>query len=113
MNFYLSAVDSQLRHINDAPTIGIILCKQSNEVIVEYALRDASKPMGVANYVLGEALPAPFQSELPTAAELAKDWPSLTLVKVRIDIERAPRSWMSDRDIASLNSSDWALCFEN
>lgn len=51
MNFYLSAVDDQLKHKDDQPTIGIILCKGRNEVIVEYALRDSSKPMGVAQFV--------------------------------------------------------------
>jgi predicted nuclease of restriction endonuclease-like (RecB) superfamily len=48
MNFYLSAIDDLLRHPNDAPTIGLILCKGKNAVIVEYALRDSAKPMGVA-----------------------------------------------------------------
>ena len=52
MNFYLSAVDDQLRHPHDQASIGIILCKGRNEVIVEYALRDTSKPMGVAQYRL-------------------------------------------------------------
>ena len=50
MNFYLSAVDDQLRHKDDQPTIGIILCKGRNEVVVEYSLRDTAKPMGVAQY---------------------------------------------------------------
>ena len=49
MNFYLSAVDDQLRHKDDQPTIGIILCKGRNEVVVEYSLRDTAKPMGVAH----------------------------------------------------------------
>jgi hypothetical protein len=44
MNFYLSAVDEQLRHRDDGPSIGIILCKSRNELIVEYALRDTAKP---------------------------------------------------------------------
>jgi nuclease YhcG-like protein len=44
MNFYLSAVDDQLQHNDDQPTIGIILCKGRNDVIVEYALRDSTKP---------------------------------------------------------------------
>jgi predicted nuclease of restriction endonuclease-like (RecB) superfamily len=48
MNFYLSALDDQLRHPDDKPSIGIILCKGRNKVVVEYALRDVSKPMGVA-----------------------------------------------------------------
>jgi hypothetical protein len=48
MNFYLSAIDDLLRHPEDRPSIGIILCKDRNEVVVEYALRDSGKPMGVA-----------------------------------------------------------------
>jgi predicted nuclease of restriction endonuclease-like (RecB) superfamily len=73
MNFYLSAVDEQLRHDQDHPSIGIILCKQRNNIIVEYALRDTNKPMGVAHYLLtpGEALPGDLQEDLPTAAELS------------------------------------------
>lgn len=47
MNFYLSAVDDQLRHQDDQPTIGIFLCKGRNKVVVEYSLRDTIKPMGV------------------------------------------------------------------
>jgi predicted nuclease of restriction endonuclease-like (RecB) superfamily len=95
MNFYLSAIDDQLRHTNDAPTIGIILCKQRNEVIVEYALRDTAKPMGVAEYVLSGALPAQLRDELPTLEELAREFPYLSLVKLRIEIEQALRSLMS------------------
>ena len=50
MNFYLSAVDDRLRRPDDDPSIGIILCQSRNEVVVEYALRDTTKPMGVARY---------------------------------------------------------------
>ena len=59
MNFYLSAVDDQLRHETDGPSIGIILCKGKNAVVVEYALRDSAKPMGVAEYRLSPSLPSP------------------------------------------------------
>lgn len=48
MNFYLSAIDDLLRHPDDQPSIGIILCKTKNEVIAEYALRDLRKPVGVS-----------------------------------------------------------------
>ena len=58
MNFYLSAVDDQLRHQDDQPTIGIILCKGRNEVVVEYSLRDTAKPMGVAQYTVSPSLPS-------------------------------------------------------
>jgi predicted nuclease of restriction endonuclease-like (RecB) superfamily len=90
MNFYLSAVDDQLRHPADNPSIGLVLCKGKNDVIVEYSLRDANKPMGVAHYLLspGQALPEQFQSQLPTAAEIAEEMPLLDLVKARIEIER-------------------------
>jgi len=73
MNFYLSAVDDLLRHEGDGPTIGIILCKTKNETIAEYALRDMSKPIGVAAHLTAEltrSLPADLQSDLPTIAEL-------------------------------------------
>ena len=90
MNFYLSAVDEQMRQADDNPSIGIILCKGRNEVIVEYALRDTSKPMGVAQYSLtpGRSLPERLQQDLPTVTELAKEFPLLSVVKVRIEIER-------------------------
>lgn len=72
MNFYLSVVDQLLRHSSDQSSIGIILCKGRNEVIVEYALRDLSKPMGVAEYRFSKALPKQLQSELPTAEDLTE-----------------------------------------
>lgn len=92
MNFYLSAVDDLLRHADDAPTIGIILCQGKNAVIVEYALRNSMKPMGVAEYTLSNALPAPLQAALPTAEDLAGEFPLMSLVKLRIDIERELRA---------------------
>lgn len=70
MNFYLSAVDDQLRHAADQPSIGIILCKSRNKVLVEYALRDTSKPIGVAEYRLTEVLPENLKGTLPTIEEL-------------------------------------------
>lgn len=93
MNFYLSAVDDQLRHKDDQPTIGIILCKGRNEVIVEYALRDSSKPMGVAQYRVSPALPLQLQQELPTLEEFSREFPMMSVVKLRIEIERALRDY--------------------
>ena len=91
MNFYLSAVDDLLRHPADAPTIGLILCKGRNAVIVEYALRDSAKPMGVAAYRVSPQLPKQLEGELPTPDELAREFPLMALVKLRIDIERTLR----------------------
>ncbi len=73
MNFYLSAVDDLLRHPEDRPSIGLILCKSQNRLVVEYALRDTTKPMGVATYRLTEALPADLQESLPSIEELKKE----------------------------------------
>lgn len=70
MNFYLSAVDDLLRHKDDKPSIGIILCKSKNKVVAEYALRDLRKPVGVSEYRLTEALPKVLQHSLPTVEEL-------------------------------------------
>lgn len=99
MNFYLSAVDDQLRHHDDKPTIGIILCKGRNEVIVEYALRDSTKPMGVAQYQLSQALPPQLAEDLPTVAEFAREFPLMSVVKLRIEIERAVRDLASARGV--------------
>ncbi|MFP3182699.1 MAG: PDDEXK nuclease domain-containing protein [Paraburkholderia sp.] len=100
MNFYLSAVDDRLRHKDDQPTIGIILCKGRNKVIVEYALRDSSKPMGVTQYRLSPALPPQFQQALPTAEEFAREFPLMSVIKLRIEIERALRDILSGNGVA-------------
>lgn len=75
MNFYLSAVDDLLRHVDDKPSIGIILCKAKSQVAVEYALRDLVKPVGVSSYVtkLVESLPAALRGSLPSPKELAAE----------------------------------------
>ncbi len=70
MNFYLSAVDDLLRHPEDRPGIGLILCKSKNRLVAEYALRDLSKPMGVATYRVTEALPSELRESLPSLEEL-------------------------------------------
>ncbi len=70
MNFYLSVVDDTLRHQDDGPSIGLLLCKTRDRVIVEYALRDVNKPIGVAEYQLTAALPDTLKGSLPTIEEL-------------------------------------------
>ena len=66
LNFYCNVVDDQLKHASDAPTIGLILCQRSNEVLAEYALRGLDKPIGVSTFELTRALPPSLQSALPT-----------------------------------------------
>jgi predicted nuclease of restriction endonuclease-like (RecB) superfamily len=70
MNFYLSAVDDILRHPQDEPSIGIVLCKGKNRVVAEYALRGINKPLGVAEYQLSKALPENLKGSLPSIEEL-------------------------------------------
>ncbi len=70
MNFYLSAIDDLLKTEADNPSIGIILCKDKKNVLVEYALKDLTKPIGVSEYMLTDALPAGLQSSLPSVEDL-------------------------------------------
>lgn len=72
MNFYLSAVDDRLRHRDDQPSIGLLLCRGKNRLTVEYALRDVKKPIGVAEWRtrLVASLPKALRSSLPTVAEI-------------------------------------------
>lgn len=75
MNFYLGVVDDRLRHSTDSPSIGLILCRDHNRIIAEYALRDMKKPIGISKYELTRALPKELESRLPSIesieAELA------------------------------------------
>lgn len=70
MNFYLSAVDDLLKHKNDEPSIGLILCKSKNKFIAEYALRDMKKPVGVSEMQILNTLPDNLKGDLPTIEEL-------------------------------------------
>ena len=65
-----SLVDDRLKHENDQPTIGLILCQENDRVLAEYALRDIQKPIGVSEYELTRALPDDLKSSLPTVEEI-------------------------------------------
>lgn len=73
LNFYLSAVDSLVKAEDDNPTIGILLCRDKNKIETEFALRDISKPMGVSEFTLTEALPDNLKGNLPTVEELESE----------------------------------------
>lgn len=70
LNFYLSVVDDQRRHPDDQPSIGIIICKDKNAAVVEYALRDIDKPVGVSGYEMTKAIPEDLKGSLPTIEAL-------------------------------------------
>ena len=73
LSFYLSAVDAQVKHADDNPTIGLLLCKSQNRVVAEYALRDINQPIGVAEYQLINALPAQLKTSLPTIEQIEQE----------------------------------------
>lgn len=72
MQFYLAALDDLVREEGETPSIGIILCKMKDKTIVEYALKDATKPIGVATYRTLSALPQSVKSQLPAPEQIAK-----------------------------------------
>jgi predicted nuclease of restriction endonuclease-like (RecB) superfamily len=71
MQFYLTALDRQVRQEDENPSIGIILCKEKSRTIVEYALHDARKPIGVATYEITRTLPKELKGQLPQPEEIA------------------------------------------
>jgi len=70
LNFYLSAVDSLIKQTDDKPTIGILLCRDKNNIEAEFALRDINKPIGVSEFQFTEILPDNLKSSLPTIEEI-------------------------------------------
>jgi hypothetical protein len=70
MNFYLTAVDDMLRHADDKPSIGLILCKAKNRIVAEYALRNTATPMSISEFNLLEKLPMQLKGTLPTIEEI-------------------------------------------
>jgi predicted nuclease of restriction endonuclease-like (RecB) superfamily len=70
MNFYCSAVDDILRHPDDKPTIGLILCQGKDKIFAEYSLKDINKPIGISEYELTRALPDYFKGSLPSIEEI-------------------------------------------
>jgi predicted nuclease of restriction endonuclease-like (RecB) superfamily len=73
LNFYLSAVDDLLRSGEDQPSIGILICKDKNKTVAEYALRDIHKPIGVSEYQLTQSLPDDLKSSLPSIEEIERE----------------------------------------
>lgn len=73
LNFYLAAVDAQVKAPDDNPTIGLLLCKTKNRLVAEYALSGIDKPIGIAEYELVRALPETFLTDLPTVEQLESE----------------------------------------
>ena len=73
LNFYLNIVDDQLRHTSDHATIGILICKERNKIIAEYALRGINNPIGISEYELTQSIPDNLKGDLPSVEELERE----------------------------------------
>lgn len=74
LNFYIKAVDEQLRSKRDSPTIGILLCKKRDKFVAEYALSDIHKPIGISEYQLTQSLPDSLKANLPDIEEIEAEF---------------------------------------
>jgi predicted nuclease of restriction endonuclease-like (RecB) superfamily len=70
LNFYVSAIDNQIKSKHDNPTIGMLICKSKNKTVVDYSLQGIQKPIGVSEYTLTKSLPEEFKSSLPSIEEI-------------------------------------------
>ena len=81
MEFYLNLADEHLKQKDDEKSIGLILCKTKDGLVVEYALHDSTKPIGIAEYKINELLPENIRGELPSIeqleAEIGKEYEEL------------------------------------
>jgi len=72
IEFYLDTLDQQHRIEGENPPIGIVICRSKTRTVVEYALRNMTRPLGIATYTVTPRLPASYRGELPSAEEIAK-----------------------------------------
>lgn len=77
LNFYLNVVNAQLRHPQDQRSIGILLCRTPNKVVVEFSLENVSSPLGIAEYQITNAMPENLKGELPSIEELELELASI------------------------------------
>ena len=73
MNFYLTVLDDTVKQEDENPSIGIIICKNKNKTIVEYALKSTNSPIGIANYTLTSSLPKAYKNLLPSPKEIEEN----------------------------------------
>ncbi|MEA3315795.1 MAG: PDDEXK nuclease domain-containing protein [Campylobacterota bacterium] len=74
LNFYISAIDTQIKSDEDKPTVGILICKSKSDTVVEYALKNLNTPIGVSKYQLTEILPKEYKTSLPTIEEIEAEF---------------------------------------
>ena len=72
MQFYLTALDENIKEKHENPSIGIIICREKNRTVVEYALKKANTPIGVADYSISSRLPSDIEKILPASDVIAR-----------------------------------------
>lgn len=92
LNFYLTALDEQVKMKEDGPSIGLILCRDRNNVIAEYALRDVNKPIGISRYALAATLPEELRASFPTVEEVEAELGKAALQQVLKEGEDSGRA---------------------
>ena len=73
LGLYVSAVNHQMRHKDDNPTIGLLICKSKDEVVARYTLETTTQPIGISEYQLAELIPEDFKCSLPSIEEIEKE----------------------------------------
>ena len=73
LGLYVSAVNHQMKHKDDNPTIGLLICKTKDEVVAKYTLENTNQPIGMSEYQLVESFPKDFRSSLPSIEEIEKE----------------------------------------
>ena len=81
LNFYVTAVNKQLTGDGDNPAIGLLICKDKDNVVAEYSLEEVSQPIGIAGYELRNALRKEYQSSLPTIEALESEVAKMVGIK--------------------------------
>ena len=81
LSFYLAAIDGELKHPDDGPTLGLLLCKSKDAIVAEYAVRSNSSPQGIAEYDLIKDLPEPLQTSLPSIERIERELEGISSVQ--------------------------------
>lgn len=93
LNFYLGAVDNTMRHPDDNPSIGLLLCKSRNKIVAKYALENVTKPIGVSEYQLTKSLPDKLQGIMPTIKEIEDELRKNDTITNDDDMNSSKKSW--------------------
>lgn len=73
LGFYVSAVNHEMKHPQDNPTIGLLICKSKNNIVAQYTLDTANLPIGISEYELSKLYPKDFKSSLPSIEEIENE----------------------------------------